>query len=202
MRKLSLLMVAGALLEPVTSYAATPDLLSLSLGYANFDKTESHRKSADMRLEYRWGLSLLPQISTSFKGFDRYMQFHPFAGVETSSLGVLYGLGGFAADIPLPGSFVLTWSEGAGLYYPGYSARMGSALEFRSQGELGWNFESGMRASFYVSHISNAKITEWNPGSEIAGFYLHIPLSKVAAAPRSASFKTAPSYQPWYNHER
>ncbi len=68
-----------------------PNLVSFGIAYSDFDKSETHRQSADFRGEYRWGMSLLPMISPWFKQFDNYVQFHPFAGVELGSLGQLYG---------------------------------------------------------------------------------------------------------------
>ena len=170
-----LLPLAAASAEPVSQ----PDLISFGAGYANFDKHESRRKSVDMRFEYRWGTSLLPQLSSSFDGFDKYMQFHPFLGVNTSSLGILYGLGGFAADVPITRHLLFTWSEGVGLFYPGRGMPMGSVMEIRSSGELGWRFSNEMRLTAYASHTSNAKITGRNPGSEIVGMYFHVPTRKI-----------------------
>jgi hypothetical protein len=155
-----------------------PDLVSFGLGYMDFDKSESHKQSADFRLEYRWGMSLLPMISQSLN-VDRYVQVHPFAGVETTSLGALYGLGGFALDAYLCRHVVFTWSEGVGLFSPGAMKPLGSVVEFRSSGELGWRFDNDMRATIALSHISNAGITKRNPGAEIAGVYLHVPTSTL-----------------------
>ena len=170
-----LIPISAAWAEPLSQ----PDLLSVGAGYANFDKHESHRKSGDFRFEYRWGVSVLPRIDSSFESFDRYMQFHPFVGVNTSTLGILYGLGGFVADIPLTRNLVLTWSEGAGLFYHGRGMPMGSVVEFRSMGEIGWRFNNEMRLTAYASHTSNSKITEQNPGSEVFGIYFHIPARKI-----------------------
>ena len=174
-----------------------PDTFSTALGYANFDKTEKYRKSADLRFEYRWGYSLLPAPDSKFNNVNNYLQIHPFVGVETSSYGVLYGLGGFAMDVQLISHVMLTWSEGAGLFYPGYSMPMGSVFEIRSQGELGWKFDNNYRIAAYLSHTSNAKITERNPGSEVVGLYLHVPLGATPPqiSPRASASLT---YVPYY----
>lgn len=34
-----------------------------------------------------------------------------------------------------------------------------------------------MRVSAYVSHMSNANISDRNPGADMAGLYLHTPAS-------------------------
>lgn len=155
---------------------AQPNLLSFGIGYMDFDKSESHKQSADIRTEYRWGLSLLPKISTWFTGWDRYIQLHPYVAGEVTSLGALYGLGGLAFDGYIGRHIIFTWSEGVGFFYPGNMAPLGSFVEFRSQVELGWRFQNEMRLTGQLSHISNAGITRRNPGAEIAGVYLHIPV--------------------------
>jgi hypothetical protein len=156
--------------------ASQPDLVSFGLAYADFDKTEGRRQTADFRVEYRWGLSLLPLVSDYFKNWDPYVQFHPFAGGEMTGLGELYGLSGLAMDWYINRHIVFTWSEGLGLFTSGDAYRMGSILEFRSQGELGWRFDNDMRLTVEASHISNDKITLRNPGMELAGLYLHVPV--------------------------
>jgi hypothetical protein len=192
LRHFGLVILALAFFSAASAHAAPaqqapadpfkqPDLVSFGGSYMNFDKTESHRQAADFRFEYRWGLSMLPLISPWFKSWDEYVQFHPFAGVETTSLGALYGLGGWAMDWKFLHHGVFTWSEGVGLFYNGDMRPMGSVLQFRSQGELGWVFDNQMRMTAQISHISDAKITQRNPGAEIVGVYFHVPISAFCA---------------------
>ena len=156
-----------------------PNLVAFGLGYYDFDKDAHNKRSADMRMEYRWGTSLLPMLSSYFKSWDSSVQFHPFAGFETISRGSLYGLGGFDMDWFISRHWLFNWSEGAGIYYRGNGPRMGSFLQFRSQAELGWRFDNAMRLTAQFSHISDAKITRWNPGAEILGVYLQVPTAMI-----------------------
>lgn len=158
--------------------AKQPDLLSFSGGYFNFDKTEPRRQSADFRFEYRWGVSLLPKVSSYFNSWDKYVQFHPFLGIETNTRSAVYGLGGWAMDAYIGRNFIFTWSEGVGFFSPGDMAPLGSFVEFRSQAEFGYRFDNEMRLTAQISHISNAGITKRNPGAEIAGIYFHVPLGR------------------------
>lgn len=179
MRTLLFIMAMLAFSFAAPAQAASsmqPDLLSFGLGYMDFDKSESHKQSADFRAEYRWGMSLLPKVSTWFNSWDKYVQLHPYVGGEVTSLGALYGLGGLAFDGYIGRHVIFTWSEGVGFFYPGNMAPMGSFVEFRSQAELGWRFHNEMRITAQISHISNAGITRRNPGAEIAGVYFHIPV--------------------------
>jgi hypothetical protein len=53
----------------------------------------------------------------------------------------------------------------------------GSVVEFRSQLEVGYRFENEMRVSVAYSHISNANLSETNPGVDIISAYLHVPVN-------------------------
>ncbi len=165
-----------------TSSTAQPDLLSFGAGYYDFDKGKDQPKtnSADFRLEYRWGLSILPLVSNYFSSWDKYIQFHPYVGFETTSRGMTYGSGGWAMDGYIGRHGIFTWSEGVGLYQAGDSHSLGSFVEFRSMAELGWRFDNNMRITAALSHISNAGLTKHNNGAEIAGMYLHVPVSLIA----------------------
>jgi lipid A 3-O-deacylase len=185
MRLIAIVAALAALLLSFGAHAAAPleqpDLFSVGVGYANFDKGETLRNSADIRFEYRWGQSLLPLLSNTFNDFNHFVQIHPFVSMTTSSLGVLYGLGGLDADLYIGRHGIVSWNEGVGLFFPGYGRPMGSVIEFRSTAEAGWRFDDETRLTFYASHISNAKITERNPGSEILGFYVHVPVDWLSA---------------------
>jgi lipid A 3-O-deacylase len=125
----------------------------------------------DFRLEYRFGTSLISWT-------EPYVKIRPFVGLEaTSDLGI-YGLGGILFDIPL-GPVMLTPSFGAGLYGRGDGRDLGSVVEFRSQLELGYRFENEMRVSLAYSHISNANLSDTNPGVDIISAYLHVPVDMI-----------------------
>jgi hypothetical protein len=161
---------------PQAAAPQTPDFFYVGLGAFDFDQDHPHDHAPDFRAEYRWGVSLLPLLSDSFLGVDRYVQIHPMAGVEFTAFGAVYGHGGFAVDIPFLRHGLFTWSEAAGLFARGAQNPVGSVLEFRSQAELGWRFNNEMRLMGYFSHISNGGLTLLNPGTEVVGAYLAFPL--------------------------
>lgn len=158
-----------------SSVANQPDLISIGSGYVDFDKNESNdpkTHAVDFRGEYRWG-SVLWQTNNNVFDFG----IRPIAGAEATSRAQLYGFGGLAFDFLFWKHFVLTPSEAAGLYDNGNARPLGSFVEFRSQIEAGWRFDNNMRLTAYLSHTSNAGLTRQNPGMEIAGFYLHVPVN-------------------------
>lgn len=156
--------------------ASSPDLVSFGVGaYDSIVFQESadtpRNRSLDLRLEYRFGYSLLPFT-------EPYVQVHPWLGVETTIDGMLFGGGGLLADLKV-GPVVVTPGVGLGFWRRGGSKNLGAALEFRSQIEVGYVFDNQMRVSAFLSHISNAGVTRTNPGVNTAGAYLHIPFTKL-----------------------
>ena len=125
-------------------------------------------EALDLRAEYRWGTSLI-------EATEPYVAFKPFAGLEVTSDRTIFALGGIAADIPA-GPLVITPSFGAGFLEEGVGKDMGSVVHGRTTLEIGYEFDNRMRLSAHYSHISNGGLTETNPGVNLIGAYLHVPL--------------------------
>ena len=160
-RVLAVLGAAAALLlaAPVSAEEGEPALLALGLGY--YDIRAKDDTAADFRLEYRSDLAL--------------WIFRPWIGLEATSDGAVYGVGGFLADIPLGSRLRLTPSLGVGAYHNGDGKDLGHAVQFRSQIELAYRFEDGQRLAVAFSHISNASLSSQNPGTEILTLYYMVP---------------------------
>ena len=164
----SLWLVAAALLAgPAVAQNAgvndDPAFLSLGLGY--YDVNERDEDAADFRVEYRHG--------------EKLWIFKPWAGIEATTDGALYGVGGILVDIFFGRRVVVTPSFGAGAYYDGDGKDLGSTIEFRSQIELAYRFNDRSRLGVALSHISNAGIGDDNPGTEILTLYYSIPFGKI-----------------------
>jgi len=137
------------------------------LGFLRVSKEDKRYEAADFRFEYRFGKSLVSAI-------EPYAKLKPWLGAEVTSDGAVYGAGGFLVDVPL-GPIVFTPSFGTGLYSSGGGKDLGSVIEFRSMLEVGYQFDNQSRFSLGYSHISNANITQQNPGSNILSMYYHVP---------------------------
>jgi lipid A 3-O-deacylase len=160
--------------------ASAPDYIGVGFGDYDFDR-DGDRDSIDYRLDYQWGASVLPMLDHSWGGMDRYFQIHPVAGFEGNGNGMTYFSGGLNMDVPVVSRLVFTWGEAMGLYGHGDDKQtLGSAFEVRSQLELGWRFDNGMRLSGYVSELSNLGVGDRDPGSETIGAYLRVPVSWLA----------------------
>ncbi|MEE8334152.1 MAG: acyloxyacyl hydrolase, partial [Alphaproteobacteria bacterium] len=139
---------------------ADPTLLALAIGYYDFNDNED---AAEFRVEWR--------------GRDWLWRLKPLAGVMVSSDAAFYGYGGLAVDFDLGRRFVLTPSLAAGLYADGSGKDLGSVIEFRSAIELAWKLEDGARLGLMLYHISNAGISDDNPGTEVLSLGYAIPLN-------------------------
>jgi lipid A 3-O-deacylase len=160
-------VVGGSYVQP-TGPMAHHSYASVSAGY--FDVFDNNEKdsSADFRAEYTFAHSLYSAGIVSV---------HPFLGVEGTTDGSFYGLGGLKFEAKY-NNFYLTPSIGVGAYYSGDGKNMGSPLEFRSQIETGYEFSpKGNRLGVAISHISNADVANTNPGAEVVSVYYHLPIN-------------------------
>ena len=161
-------LVPFMLLAPFAAQAQTaPSLLVLGAGAT--DVLEGgKRTAADLRLEYRAGVSLLP-----FGG--EYVALRPWAGVEGTSRGSVWGGGGVLLDIPI-WRFSLVPQAGIGAYGQGRGKALGSPLEFRTGVELAYRFGDGSRVGAMFTHMSNADVARRNAGTEAIVVNYQVPL--------------------------
>jgi lipid A 3-O-deacylase len=163
---LSVVLVCAALFMASERAAAqvavneTPAVLSVGAGWYDFRVQDD--EAVDFRLEYRHG--------------EDFLWLKPWGGLEVTSDGAVWGGIGVLVDITFFDSIVLTGSFAPGLYEDGNGKDLGHTVEFRSQVELGYQFENQSRLSLAFSHTSNARLGDDNPGVEVLNLYYHLPL--------------------------
>ena len=108
---------------------------------------------------------------------DKIWIFKPLGGVMVSSDGALYGFGGVLVDFYLGRRFVFTPSFAAGLYEDGDGKDLGHAVEFRSSVELAYRFNDRSRLGMSFYHLSNAGLSDNNPGTEVLSLNYSIPFN-------------------------
>lgn len=145
---------------------ATPSLVSFGVGYFDVLENIEQNEATDFRFEYRSGKPLAWVLKPLF-GVD----------VTTDKAGGAFG--GVVADWVINDHWVVSPSFAAGLWANGDGKDMGSAIEFRSQMELGYRFDNDWRITGAFSHMSNADIGDKNPGVEQVTLYLHMPADKL-----------------------
>ena len=166
-RFLTLSLLLATLAVGRSATANGPGLLALGIGA--FDVVRLDEPAADFRLEYRHGTGL--------------WIFQPWAGLEVTSDGAVFGVAGLFSDFSLGSRVIVSPSIGIGAYHRGGGLDLGSAFEIRSQLEVAWRLPDEKRLGLAFSHISNAGIGDHNTGTEIATLYYAIPLAPVGPQP-------------------
>lgn len=141
--------------------SAAADYLVVSLGYFDVFGNDG---ATDLRLEYRPGNSVMIQ------------NLRPWLGMEATTDGTLWLGGGLLYDWNFAGSWHLVPGIGAGLYTKGGSDKdLDYPVQFRTQIEAAYQYDSGIRAGASLSHISNANLGDHNPGTEVLSLSLGYP---------------------------
>lgn len=100
----------------------------------------------------------------------------PQASLAIPELRSLFFSVGLAFEIYLGDKFVLSPNFSPGLYYKGRGRDLGCPLEFRSCFEAAYVLNNGARFGSQFYHISNASISNRNPGENAWTLFLAFPL--------------------------
>lgn len=163
------LALAGALLLCLSAAAASADQEEYAVFSAGAFDINDDKTTAEFRAEYWSGFQLLNL-------WDRG-DVRPFGGVMFTGDSAAYAYAGVLLDFPLGRRLNLTLSFAPGAFHRGDGKNLGHGLEFRSQIELAYRFSGGSRLGLAFSHMSNASISENNPGAESLVLTYAFPLS-------------------------
>jgi lipid A 3-O-deacylase len=145
----ALFATALLLLAPPPAQATNGIELAPSLGIFDVGKGE---KAAEAGLELRW--------RAIWRGL------RPAAGFMVTSDEAAYVYAGARYDFPLSKRWWITPSFAAGAYHQGDGKDLGKTLEFRSGLEVAYQITERSRLGVTLYHLSNASLSDWNPGSE------------------------------------
>ena len=161
-----LFFLAGLFIFSISlNYAAVAQEDSyVSIGLGWYDLNDN-RDAVDLRLEYR--------PNKHYLGV-----FKPWIGFEITSDIAAYGALGLLSDIKIGRNVILTPSLGVGIYSDGDGKKLGNTIQFRSQIEIGYKFKDMSKVSLALGHISNAHLSDENPGTEIITVYYSVPVQK------------------------
>ena len=167
---LSLLFTTGA-------YSNGMNVFGLGVYDIKFDGSEKNQ-ATDFRYEFRSDNSLLDIGPEE----DNFFFLKPFFGVEYTNDSASYFLTGIYFEDNLgelfegnKSKYYFTPSFGAGFYDDGSGKKLGNTLQFRTSLELSYELKNNNRIGISFSHISNANLSDKNPGVEILSFSYHIP---------------------------
>jgi lipid A 3-O-deacylase len=116
-------------------------------------------------VEYRWA------------PLDRW-KLVPSAGFTLAEGGVAYGYAALRYDFRLGNSWFLTPVFGAGLFSNGGDVDLGHAVQFKSGIELTARVADGYRVGLLFYHLSNAGLSDDNPGVEVLEVVVGIPIGR------------------------
>lgn len=103
----------------------------------------------------------------------------PLVGFMATSDEALYGYLGFVVDIPIMKNVFLSPSFAPGVYLKNSGKKLGSLVEFRSMAEISYKLQSGSRVGLAVYHLSNAGLTQYNPGVEVVTLCYTLPFEQL-----------------------
>lgn len=158
-------LLLGFLASPAL---ADPALVNFGLGATDILGGKA-RSAAEVRLEYRSGISLLPFA-------EAWVKVKPWLGVEETGRRSTWAGGGIWLDIPISTHWVLSPSIGVGYYDRGGGKNLGSTFQIRSQIEGGYVFANQTRLVGTFGHTSDAGVSRHNPGMEAAVVSFQFPL--------------------------
>ena len=105
------------------------------------------------------------EFNVAYRPNYRLWIFKPHFGVMAATDGNYYGYGGLLVDLYWGNHIVSTLSTAVG-FNGGGGYDMGSHAQFRSGIDLAYRFDSNARLGIGFFHMSNAGLTDRNPGSE------------------------------------
>ncbi len=156
--KLAISAALFALTTAAPALAYDQDAWAFGIGYTDTFGDEGFNaisgnveyRSAPISTDYTFGIEEVSWI----------------AGGEYDTDESAYGYGGILFDFALTDKWSITPSIAAGLYTKGDGKDLGGALSFRENLELNYKFTEESRLGLAISHKSNARIYDINPGTE------------------------------------
>lgn len=123
--------------------------------------------AASFSLEYRYG-------------YDIALGIKPWLGGFVTTDGTVYGAAGLFRDFEVLPNVYITPQAGVGAWYQGDADKdLGHVLEFRTGVEATYRFENGSRIGVAFYHLSNASISDDNPGQESIMATYVLPLGEM-----------------------
>lgn len=152
-------------------------LPSLVLAEADYEEARSYR------IEVSAGLAGIMHPRQIFFGTTELRlpavttwRIHPAVGFGFGEKRAYYLFADLRRDFYLSPDWIITPSFGAGFFDGRGALNLGYDLEFRSALALFYHFNSRQRLGLSFSHLSNASLSDYNPGTETLSLVFSQPL--------------------------
>jgi hypothetical protein len=120
----------------------------------------------------------------------------PGGGVIAGDDHSRYAYANLSREFLLGRAWTVTASLGAGHFHGGSEVDLGHPLIFQSGIELGRWIEGGWRVGLAFDHLSNAGLSEHNPGTEVLVLRVSMPLGGPWAQPSTGAVATDSDAEP------
>ncbi|WP_204112473.1 acyloxyacyl hydrolase [Shimia biformata] len=141
---------------------------------------------AQSRLGVSAGQVIFDDVNIDQEAYLRYElgqmrgPFQPYLGLSATMDGAVWAGVGSTWTHQFDRVYVQL-ALGAGLYVPNGGVDLGHTVEFRSEAEIGYQFDNGVRMGLMVDHRSNAGLGDINPGLETVQVRVTVPLGRKVA---------------------
>ncbi len=159
---------------PATAGSDDPAFVTFSVGvFDAFDADNIRPPDWDHNTVEYGDRSL--EFGVQYRSDYKLWIFKPHAGAIVTGDSGKYGYAGLLTDVYFGRRFVLTPSTAVGAFHEGNGKDLGSVLQFRSGLELAYRFDSRARIGLGIYHMSNANLTDKNPGAESLTLNFSLP---------------------------
>lgn len=119
------------------------------------------------------------QFRAEYRFAESFLYLKPFVGglVTTDASTLAYA--GVRLDLYFGDRWVLTPNAAFGAFGRGYGKNLGSIPEFKTGAEFAYRFDDHSRVGLQFDHISNAGISDHNPGTESFVLMYSIPVGAM-----------------------
>jgi|TARA_Y100000294_G_scaffold127_1_gene112 hypothetical protein len=121
------------------------------------------------------------QFGAQYRMGERLWIIKPVVGIFGTSDGAVYGYGGFGIDLYFGKCkcVIFTPDFAVGYFDKGDGKDLGNEVEFRSGGEISYRFKDRSRIGIAIHHLSNASLSDSNPGEESFMANYSIPINWI-----------------------
>lgn len=157
--------------EAPTAVDSVPNWRLGSLAFSNTAPLGRPESVDELHEKYRLGAAPVP-------GLEPYATLRPWVSGNTQPDGTMTSRGGVLIDVPV-GSFTFTPSIGAG-YVANSPRENRGTVEFRSQVELGYQFENRSRVTLGYSRITGGPNADnRSEPNNVVGFSYRLPFGAL-----------------------
>jgi outer membrane protein OmpA-like peptidoglycan-associated protein len=177
-----LMFAASAAMISFATAAHADDLWRSQFEVGSYDVFhKANSESFDLQLRPGW----------------RLWDFGVFAGGMYTTKNAWMGYAGITYDLHITDHILILPDAAVGFYQHGDDKNLGNTAEFRTGIGVAYEFDNGWRLGADIHHISNAGLSQRNPGVEIAAVTLAVPLfGKPVAEEAVAESAPPPRVEP------